>query len=418
MKLLMLMLKNIRRNLLRTTLTSLGTMALVLVVMLVWSVLNFLDQATAEKSRNLKIIVTERWQIPSRMPFSYAASLSNGAYDSGTGGYKVEDKDSMTWQFYGGSLDKDNMDPEGFLFAIGMDPAKLNTMMDDLDSLPPGPREEFQVVVDKMVGNKQGIVLGRERLKRINKRIGDRITIYSINYRGIDLEFEIVGVFPPGRYDLSAAFHRDYLNDALDQYPRKNNGRPHPLVGGTLNLVWLRVPDSATFAKVAEQIENSSNFKNPSVKCETASSGVATFIEPYRGMIAGMRYLLAPACVIVLALVIANAVSISVRERRLELAVLKVLGFRPGHILTLVLGEALIIGGGAGIVCATGTYLAINEGLGGIRFPIAFFSTFMIPGEAILWGVLAAVAATLAGSLWPALAARKVKVSEVFAKVA
>ena len=45
-----------------------------------------------------------------------------------------------------------------------------------------------------------------------------------------------------------------------------------------------------------------------------------------------------------MALVIANAISISVRERRTEMAVLKVLGFRPGQILVLVLGEALLIG--------------------------------------------------------------------------
>ena len=64
MKFLLLILKNIRRNLVLSSLTSLGTVVLVLVVTLVWSVLAFLDRATAEKSRNLKAIVTERWQFP------------------------------------------------------------------------------------------------------------------------------------------------------------------------------------------------------------------------------------------------------------------------------------------------------------------------------------------------------------------
>ena len=72
MKFLLLIVKNVRRNLLRTILTSLGTMVLVFVVTLIWSVLGFLDRETEEQSQNVKGIVTERWQIPSRMPFSYA----------------------------------------------------------------------------------------------------------------------------------------------------------------------------------------------------------------------------------------------------------------------------------------------------------------------------------------------------------
>ena len=45
-----------------------------------------------------------------------------------------------------------------------------------------------------------------------------------------------------------------------------------------------------------------------------------------------------------MSLVVANAISISVRERRTEMAVLKVLGFQPRHVMLLVLGEALLVG--------------------------------------------------------------------------
>ena len=58
MKFLLLTLDNIRRNPVRTLLTSLGTMVLVFVVTLVWSVLWFLDAATTEKSANFKAIVS------------------------------------------------------------------------------------------------------------------------------------------------------------------------------------------------------------------------------------------------------------------------------------------------------------------------------------------------------------------------
>ena len=60
-------------------------------------------------------------------------------------------------------------------------------------------------------------------------------------------------------------------------------------------------------------------------------------------------------------------------ERQTELAVLKVLGFRPWQILVLVLGEALLIGVGSGLLSAVATLVTINYAIGGIKFPIAFF---------------------------------------------
>ena len=74
------------------------------------------------------------------------------------------------------------------------------------------------------------------------------------------------------------------------------------------------------------------------------------FLESLKDIFWGMRWLLAPAVLVTLSLVIANAISISVRERRMEIAVLKVLGFRPGHVLMLILGEAVLIGALSGLL--------------------------------------------------------------------
>jgi len=102
---LRLMFLNLRRNLVRTGLTSVASMLLVFVVTLVWTILWFLNIVTSEKSKDFKAIVSEKWQIPSQMPFAYQANLSEGAY-SKEGDYKIDTtKDSMTWQFYGATID-------------------------------------------------------------------------------------------------------------------------------------------------------------------------------------------------------------------------------------------------------------------------------------------------------------------------
>ena len=55
--------------------------------------------------------------------------------------------------------------------------------------------------------------------------------------------------------------------------------------------------------------------------------------------------------------------------------------------------------------------------IGGIKFPIAFFPSFMIPAQAWLWGAAVGAGTAVVGSFLPAWSARSVKVSEVFSKV-
>jgi putative ABC transport system permease protein len=416
-KFLMLILKNVRRNAIRSTLTAVGTMVLVFVVTLVWSILNFLDAVTAEKTNDLKAIVTERWQIPSQMPFSYADSLSNGAAHESNDIHPI---DAMTWQFYGGTVDPAKKTIENMLFAFAMEPDKVGSMLDDLElkNLPPDKAQSLRDSIECLKEKRSGIIVGREKLAQIHKQKGDRFKLTSMNYKDIDLEFEVVGVFPDGRYDKSAVMNREYLNAALDAYPRSHAGQKHPLADKTLNLVWLRVPDMLAFNTVQEQISRSPLYTSPAVKCETASSGIATFLEAYRDLIWGMRWLLAPAILLTLSLVIANAISISVRERRLEFAVLRVLGFRPRQVLALVVGEAVLLGAGSGLFSTVATYTLINKVMGGINFPIAFFGAFFIPLQAIWWGLAIGVCTALAGSVVPAITASSTRVTEAFSKVA
>jgi putative ABC transport system permease protein len=182
--------------------------------------------------------------------------------------------------------------------------------------------------------------------------------------------------------------------------------------------MWVRVPDTPTFEKVADQITTSPEYRSPAVKCETASSGIASFLDSYKDLLNIMRWRLVPAILVTIALVIAVAISISVRERRVEMAVLKVLGFSPNHILCLVLGEALLIGCTSGLLSGWMTKLVINDLFGGIALPIAFFGKFFVPDAALWWGLFMGAGTALVGSLIPAWFARSTKVSEVFSKVA
>lgn len=400
-------LKGLRRNLLRTTLTSLAVMALVFVVTLVWSFLVTLDVMMAEKTKDLKGAVTERWQIPSQLPLAYAPTLEEGAAARPE---DVRPEESMTWQFYVGTLDPAKRTRDNLLVFYALDPRGLRTMMDDLEDLDPA-------LVAKMVADKRGVILGREQLRATNKRVGDRLTLSGVNYKGIDLEFEVVGELPDGRYSANGVMNRDYLNDALDAYPRNHNGTKHFLADKGLVCVWLRVPDTEAFTRVADQIMSSTAYTAPAVKFETASSGVAAWLAPYRDLLWGLKWLLVPALLVTMTLVLANAIGISLRERRTETAVLKVLGFGPGRILALVLGEVLLVGGASGLLGGGLSYWVVHHLMGGIKFPVAGFPVFDIYADALWWGLSFGAVAAFLGGILPAWSARTVKVSDVFAKV-
>jgi putative ABC transport system permease protein len=355
------------------------------------------------------------------MPYAYAATLTEGA-PANEGDYRVPPDDSMTWGFFFGSTEKEpnKRTMDNSLFAFVIEPPKLRTMMDELDSLSDADAKPLTDAIEKMQSSRQGIIVGADLLKKLGARVGDRITLYGRNYRDITFEVEIAGVFPEtvSRYRSSAALNREYFNSTMDAYAAAHGGKAHPQASKTLNLVWLRLPDREIFQKVANQILTSPSYTDPAVKCETASSGVATFLEAYRDLIWGVRWLLAPACVFTLALVISNAISISVRERQTEFAVLKVLGFRPNQILVMVMLEALLIGLPSGLLSAGATYGLINWYFGGLNFPIAFFPRFMVPAAAWWWGAAMGAGTAFAGSMIPAWNARRVKVSEVFSRVA
>jgi putative ABC transport system permease protein len=424
MKYLLLIYKNIGRNLLRSLLTAMGTMVLVLVVTLVWSVLSFIDKATEKKSKDFKAIVTERWSAPSRMPYHYAEILRDGAARKDHP-EDIHPDDWMTWQFFVGTLDKENQNFRNTLFGLACDPDKLLTMMDGLDNLPQGQYDDMQANIKRLKETRNGIIVGRDRLNdlssmigQVKNPIGQKFKLSGIaTFTGLDYEFEIVGLFPPGRYDNFTAFRQDFFQSTFDAYKVAHNGQKHPLDDVSLSLMWLKVPDEGAYQKIVEQVNASSYLKNPEVKIEMASSAVGTFMAAFRDLLAGMRWLLAPACIITLALVLANAISISVRERRTEFAVMKVLGFRPAQIVLLVLGESVLLGLAAGFASAGATFAIINYGLGGLKFPIAFFDTFLIPVNAFIWGAAVGAGAALAGSIVPAWFACRVKPAEVFAKV-
>lgn len=416
-KVLLMLFRGLRRNPLRTSLTYLALFVLTLVLTLIYTVITFIGRATSEKEANFKIIMTEKYSIPSMMPPGYEDRMRaiiaalppelrpvNG------------DDDMIAWTFVGGTTDPSNPKPENALFMFCVEPRKIPLMMDGLErkDMTDAEFDELQRCVKLMAEDFRRIIVSPSRLKKMNVQVGQKLKLSSINYRDITFEFEIVGSLPEGKYEGVGFCSRAYLDAMLRSYANSHNGDPHPLANRCVNLIWVRVPTRAAYEQLAAAVGETKNFSSPAVKVETASAGIGTFMEAYKSIFFGMKYILSPAMVAIMSLVVANAISISVRERRTEMAVLKVLGFQPRHVMGMILGEALLVGAIAG---GMSTFLAWAW-LGSFKFQIAFLGAFIVPKEVLAIGPLLGMAVAFVGSVGPAVSAKNVKVAEVFAKQA
>ena len=240
--------------------------------------------------------------------------------------------------------------------------------------------------------------------------------VTSLNYKGLpEFDVTIVGELPEGRWDQVAIMNRRYLDQQLEAF-KGNTGADHTLADKCMSLIWIRLPNKQSLEALSDKVMAPGQFQ-PVVKMELASSAIASFLDPYKDIFSFLRWVLTPALLITMTVVISNAISISVRERRGEMAVLKVLGFRPNTVMGMVLGESLLVGTLSGFMASATALVVVNIAFGGLAIPIGFFNKFMIPGDALWWGPLMGFGTALIGTIVPALSARSIKVSEVFSRV-
>jgi putative ABC transport system permease protein len=419
-KVVVIMFRGLRRNILRTSLTYLAIFVLTLVLCLIYAVLYLIGNVTTEKEANFKAIVTHKTIIPSQMPPGYYDQFRYACLNDLPPEMRPVngDKDIMSWAFVLGTTDKVNPRKDTMAFFFALEPDKVLTMMDGLDELTGEERDLLDKACKAMVANPRAVVMSKSRLKGLNLQVGQRIKVHGMNYANILFEFDIIGALPDGKYEGVSFMNKDYLVKQLEAYERDRvanpKGEKHPMMDKCVNLIWVRLPTKEAFERLSQIVNDRAKFNTVPIKLETASSGIGSWLAAYKDIFWGIKYILMPAMIGIMSLVVANALSISVRERRTEMAVLKVLGFQPRHVMLLVLGEAMLVGllgGGMSSLMAYGM-------LGTFRFQIVFLGAFFVPVNALIYGPLLGMVVSFAGSILPALSAKDVRVAEVFARVA
>jgi putative ABC transport system permease protein len=212
----------------------------------------------------------------------------------------------------------------------------------------------------------------------------------------LDLELILRGIYTAEDESL-LAFHWDYLNEAL--------GRPDKPGG-----FWVRARTEEDVPRLMQTIDN--QFRNGEM--ETRTQPMAQWVLDLLAMIGNVKLIVlsvSAAMVFAVLLVVANTMGMSIRERTAELAILRVLGFQPKHLLALLAAEALLVSvGGALIGCLlAGVCFAL---LGGYRVGGAMPIYIQVDVVTVAVVLSVAIGIGLSSTLLPAYRASRMSIAD------
>jgi len=368
-----LVIKNLLRNRRRTILTFLSIATSITLLTAFCATYRYFGNPLMPSDFRLLLMVAPRASLMVPLPLSYGERIAR------LPGVVATTPINMVDGLYGGQDD--------LLFALASDPATFLKVYTDWH-LPEDQRTAY-------IREKTAALAGHRTALKYGWKLGDRIHLRSPGYH-VDLDLILRGIYSAEDESL-LAFHWDYLNDAL--------GRPNKPGG-----FWVRARTEEDVPRLMQTIDN--QFRNGEM--ETRTQPMAQWMLDMLAMIGNVKLIVlsvSAAMVFAVLLVVANTMGMSIRERTAELAILRVLGFQPKHLLALLAAESLAISvAGALVGClSAGICFAL---IGGYRVGGAM--PIYIQVDVVTMGVVLSVAIGigLSSTLAPAYRASHLSIAE------
>lgn len=287
---------------------------------------------------------------------------------------------AMPFTFFGGKFKDD--DSMGFAqFAV--DPSKFRTLFTEAKITP----EEIQA----WEASRDSCIIGQDTAKRYNLKIGDRVTLVGTIFP-VELQLRIAGIYHGSIDDSNLWFHHRYLDEAMGNW-------------GKVGMWWVRATDADAVPALLNRIDAAFANTSAEVRAETERAFQMSFVSMW-GNISLLINSICSVVVFTLALVTAGTMSMAIRERFRELAVLKAIGFRRHQLIAFILAESFGLAV-VGTLLGIGTAAALFSD-GKFAFFPSFELTPRIVATALAIGGILGVVAMIA----PARAVSRMSVVE------
>lgn len=377
MKILKLAVKNAFRHKLRTGLTILGLAVAVMAFGLLRTTIDAW-YAGAEAAPPDRLIARNAVNIIFPLPLSYRDQIA-----------RVPGVEKVSYAHWFGAY---YVDPKNFFANFAIDHETYFDLYREflLDSTE---LAAFQ-------SEKTAVVCGQILADRFGWKVGDRIRLIGTIYPG-NWDLHLVGIYHGQKKitDESAFFLRW---DMLDE----NLKATVPGRAGNVGWYSMKISNPNDGVRISKAVD--ALFKNSLAETltETEEAFNLSFIAMSATIITGLQ-LVSYLIIGIILLVLANTMAMTARERISEYAVLKTLGFRPLHLVSLIAGESVfiaIVGGVLGM-------LLIYPMAGGFGEAMKyFFPVFEVkPITVVLAGIFSLTVGVLA-SLFPIFRATRVSI--------
>jgi putative ABC transport system permease protein len=334
--------KNSLRNRRRSILT-IGSIAVSLCILVVLiAMYRAMFQGAPTEAQALRLVCRNRVSLTQPIPIYFRDKIQRipGVHDV------------MAWQWFGGVY-KDSRDPNNMFPRFGAEPDHLFNVNTEFQ-LPDDQKQAFKNL-------RTGCVISQTLADKLHFNLGDRITLVGDIFP-VTLELKVVGIFDEPSHVMILYFNREYLREALPV-----NSPQRDTVGAFL----IQADSPADVPRVAEAVDREFETTPFQTKSESEKAFQLSFLA-FLGNLKLFIMAIFGAVTFTILLVSGNTISMSVRERIKEVGILKTLGFTPGSILGIVLGESAVIsviGGAIGCLLAAGMCSMIAHSPGSMFMP-------------------------------------------------
>ena len=241
----------------------------------------------------------------------------------------VEAVSPFTW--FGGKFRGE----ENMTFAqFAMDPKQLRIIFGEA-KMPEEQREAFHK-------DQASCIIGKLTADKYKLKVGDRLQFTSTIY-GCPIELKLAGIYSGTIDDRNVLFHQKYLDEACN-------------MDGQIGMWWVKVRSIEEMPQVVEAINQAFASTSAEVRAETERAFQLSMVSMI-GSVKVFIHAISTVVVFTLLLVSASTMSMAIRERFRELAVLKALGFRRHELFALILAESFALAIAGAIIGVGGGWL-------------------------------------------------------------
>jgi putative ABC transport system permease protein len=311
--------RNASRNRLRSSLTMLSVGCSLAMMTVLYGYLAMQKAWAKEAEQHHRIVVMNVMGFAGEVPIAYVDRLLQMK------GVKA----AVPFSWFGGMYKEEKMSFAQF----GTDPSHAFDVWDEY-RIDPQALEAWQ-------SDRRACVVDRRLAERRGWKVGERIPLQGTFYP-VNLDLEVVGFFDAPQPTESLWFNWHYLDESLRQAGYEEQA-------GNCGTIFAKAESAAIIPELCKAIDDRfGSSENP-----TRTQTEAAFAQMFTDMLGDVQEYIRNICIVVvfsLTLVSANAMAMSMRERTIEIAVLKAIGFPRGRVLSMILGEACLMAGAGGLV--------------------------------------------------------------------